>query len=94
MAEAGMDFRHADPEGTSTVFNIKGNHYRLIADARYQTQRVFVFKVMTNKQYDTEVGRMSATVTKRSGKPAKTTRPVRAAACATKTSNHCSAPAV
>jgi mRNA interferase HigB len=54
LAEARMDFRHADPVGTCTVFNIKGNHYRLIAGVRYEMQRVFVLKIMTHKQYDTE----------------------------------------
>lgn len=33
-----MDFRHADPVGTCTVFNIKGNHYRLIAGVRYESK--------------------------------------------------------
>jgi mRNA interferase HigB len=32
----------------------RGNHYRLIAGVRYEMQRVFVLKVMTHKQYDTE----------------------------------------
>ncbi len=49
-----MDFRHADPVGNCTVFNIKGNHYRLIAGVRYEMQKVFVLKVMTHKQYDVE----------------------------------------
>ena len=54
LADVRMDFRHADPVGACTVFNIKGNHYRLIAGVRYEMQRVFVLKVMTHKQYDTE----------------------------------------
>ena len=54
LADVRMDFRHADPVGTCTVFNIKGNHYRLIAGVRYEMQRVFALKVMTHKQYDTE----------------------------------------
>lgn len=54
LADVLMDFRHADPVGACTVFNIKGNHYRLIAGVRYEMQRVFVLKVMTHKQYDTE----------------------------------------
>jgi mRNA interferase HigB len=54
LADVRMDFRHADPVGTGTVFNIKGNHYRLIAGVRYEMQRVFVLKIMTHKQYDTE----------------------------------------
>lgn len=54
LAEARLDFRHADPVGTCTVFNIKGNHYRLIADVRYEMQHVFMLKIMTHRQYDTE----------------------------------------
>jgi len=54
LADVRTDFRHADPVGACTVFNIKGNHYRLIAGVRYEMQRVFVLKVMTHKQYDTE----------------------------------------
>ena len=54
LADARQDFRHADPVGTCTVFNIKGNNYRLIAGVRYEMQRVFVLKIMTHKEYDTE----------------------------------------
>ncbi len=48
LADVRTDFRHADPVGACTVFNIKGNHYRLIAGVRYEMQRVFVLKVMTS----------------------------------------------
>jgi mRNA interferase HigB len=54
LADARMDFRHANSVGACTVFNIKGNHYRLIAGVRYEMQRVFVLKIMSHKQYDTE----------------------------------------
>jgi mRNA interferase HigB len=54
LADVRKDFRHADPVGACTVFNIKGNHYRLIASVRYELQRVYVLKVMTHKQYDME----------------------------------------
>lgn len=54
LPDVRADFRHADPVGTCTVFNIKGNDYRLIAGVRYEMQRVFVLKVMTHKQYDAE----------------------------------------
>lgn len=54
LADVRMDFQHADPVGSCTVFNIKGNDYRLIAGVRYETQKVFVLRIMTHKQYDTE----------------------------------------
>ena len=34
------------------VFNIGGNKYRLICRTRYATQKVFVLKVMTHREYD------------------------------------------
>ncbi len=54
LADTRQDFRHADPVGDCTVFNIKGNDFRMIAGVRYEMQRVFVLKIMTHKQYDTE----------------------------------------
>ncbi len=54
LAETRQDFRHADSVGACTVFNIKGNDFRLIAGVRYESQRVFVLRIMTHKQYDTE----------------------------------------
>ena len=52
LAEAGQDFRHADPVGTCTVFNIKGNDYRLITKIFYARKRVLIRFVMTHKEYD------------------------------------------
>ena len=40
--------------GSPEKLRIKGDHYRLIAGVRYEMQRVFVLKIMTHKQYDTE----------------------------------------
>lgn len=54
LADVWMDFRHADQVGNCTVFNVKGNDYRLIVGIRYEIQKVFVLRVMTHKQYDTE----------------------------------------
>jgi mRNA interferase HigB len=45
-------FPSADQVGDCVVFNISGNKYRLIARLRYQSQRVYVLKVMTHKEYD------------------------------------------
>ena len=36
------------------VFNIGGNKFRLITAIKYQRRTVYVLKVMTHKQYDTE----------------------------------------
>jgi mRNA interferase HigB len=52
LAEARQDFRHADPVGTCTVFNIKGNDYRLVTKIFYLRKRVLIRFVMTHKEYD------------------------------------------
>jgi mRNA interferase HigB len=35
------------------VFNIHGNKYRLIAAIHYDYPRVFVLRVLTHREYDT-----------------------------------------
>ena len=44
-------FPTADAVGQFTVFNIKGNSYRLITEINYQTGRVFLRHVLTHAQY-------------------------------------------
>ena len=54
MEEPGQtrnDFRHADVVGRRTIFNIKGNKYRLIARVNYRTRRVFILHVLTQEEY-------------------------------------------
>lgn len=41
-----------DIVGNFTVFDIKGNHYRLIVDIQYSSQTIFVKCVLTHKEYD------------------------------------------
>jgi len=41
----------ADAVGRFTVFNIKGNSYRLIAEINYRTQRIFLRQVLTHAEY-------------------------------------------
>jgi mRNA interferase HigB len=36
------------------VFNIGGNKYRLVTRVLYPSQKVFILRVMTHAQYDTE----------------------------------------
>lgn len=45
-------FGNADLIGNCIVFNIGGNKYRLIARILYPSQKVFILKVMTHKEYD------------------------------------------
>jgi mRNA interferase HigB len=53
-----MDVReiypHADVVGTCTVFNIKGNRYRLIAKIDYGAKTIYIKKVLTHAEYDKE----------------------------------------
>ena len=47
-------FASADGAGRYTVFNIKGNSFRLIAEINYRSGRVFVRHVLTHAEYDNE----------------------------------------
>jgi mRNA interferase HigB len=44
----------ADLVGIYTVFNIKGNHYRLIAEINYRSGTLFVRNILTHAEYDKE----------------------------------------
>lgn len=52
FSELRKDFASADIVGRRTVFNIKGNDYRLIARINYVSLRVFVLFIMTHAEYD------------------------------------------
>lgn len=44
----------ADAAGNFTIFNIRGNNYRLIVDIVYSTQRIYIKYVLTHAEYDRE----------------------------------------
>lgn len=46
------EFGTASLVGNCVVFNIGGNKYRLVTRILYPSQKVFVLKVMTHKEYD------------------------------------------
>ena len=48
------EFGTASMVGNCVVFNIKGNHYRLVTRILYPSQKVFILRVMTHQQYDEE----------------------------------------
>ncbi len=52
FSELKQVFRSVDKVGRVVVFDIKGNHYRLIAAIHYNTKLVYVLEVMTHAQYD------------------------------------------
>jgi len=47
-----MTFPSADAVGKYTVFNVKGNQFRLIAEVNFRGKRVYVRQVMTHAEYD------------------------------------------
>ena len=51
-ADVRASFRSADLVGNCAVFNIDGNKYRLVTRILYVSQKVFILKVMTHKEYD------------------------------------------
>ncbi len=46
------DFATASLVGNCVVFNVGGNKFRLIVRILYPSQKVFILKVMTHKEYD------------------------------------------
>ena len=52
LAEVRKVFPSADKVGKYTIFNIKGNAYRLIVECNYRTARLFVRHVLTHAEYD------------------------------------------
>lgn len=54
FAELREIFPAADLVENLTVFNISGNNYRLIALVDFKYKKVFIRKVLTHAEYDTE----------------------------------------
>ena len=54
LTEVRMTFASADVVGKWTVFNIKGNKYRLITEINYRVRRIYIRHVLTHAQYDQE----------------------------------------
>ena len=52
LEDVRKDFPSADGVGRFTVFNIKGNHFRLIAEVNYRSGRVYIRHVMSHAEYD------------------------------------------
>jgi mRNA interferase HigB len=52
LAEVRQLFRHADIVGDKTVFNIKGDDYRLIVHIRYSTGTIYIKDLLTHAAYD------------------------------------------
>ena len=52
LADVRKTFANADAVGKWTVFNIKGNQYRLITEINYEFGRIYVRHVLTHGEYD------------------------------------------
>jgi len=52
LQEVRLIYPHADAVGTWTVFNIRGNRYRLIAEINYRSRIVFIRQIITHAEYD------------------------------------------
>jgi mRNA interferase HigB len=52
ITDVRKTFSSADAVGKWTVFNIKGNHYRLISEINYLFGRVYIRHVLTHAEYD------------------------------------------
>jgi mRNA interferase HigB len=52
LADVQHIYPTAEAVGNLTVFNIKGNKYRLIVDLVYSDQRIFVKYILTHAEYD------------------------------------------
>ncbi len=52
LAEVRQTYPHADLVGHYTVFNIRGSHYRLIAEINYQFQQILIREILTHEEYD------------------------------------------
>jgi mRNA interferase HigB len=55
LAEVKKIYPSADLVSNFTVFNIKGNTYRLIVSIDYESQVVYVKYVLTHSEYDKEL---------------------------------------
>ena len=54
LIEVQSTFPQSEAVGNFTVFNIKGNKYRLIASIDYEGQLIYIKYVLTHAEYDKE----------------------------------------
>jgi mRNA interferase HigB len=54
LIDVQQDYRDAEAVGEFTVFNIKGNKYRLILDINYTDQLAYFKYFLTHSEYDKE----------------------------------------
>jgi len=54
LEQVRKNYREAESVGNFTVFNLKGNHYRLIVGINYETQTIYYKYFLTHSEYDKE----------------------------------------
>jgi mRNA interferase HigB len=54
IVEVRQTYPHADAVGVCTVFNVRGNHYRLIVIIDYQARTILIRDVLSHAEYDKE----------------------------------------
>ncbi|PSB15358.1 type II toxin-antitoxin system HigB family toxin [Phormidesmis priestleyi ULC007] len=54
LVEVQAVFPQAEAVGNFTVFNIKGNKYRLIVSIDYEGQLIYIKYILTHAEYDKE----------------------------------------
>jgi len=52
LSEVRRAYPSADAVGNKTVFNIKGNTYRLITAIHYDTGIIYIRELLTHAEYD------------------------------------------
>jgi mRNA interferase HigB len=52
LIEVQAVFPKAEAVGNFTVFNIKGNNYRLIVSIDYEQQLIYIKYILTHTEYD------------------------------------------
>lgn len=52
IVDVRQDYPHADLVGRFVVFNIAGNHYRLVAEIHFESQLVLIRHILTHVEYD------------------------------------------
>jgi mRNA interferase HigB len=52
LEQVRKNYREAESVGNFTVFNLKGNHYRLIVGINYENQTIYYKYFLTHSEYD------------------------------------------
>jgi mRNA interferase HigB len=56
IIEVKIIYPHADAVGKCTVFNVRGNNFRLVVQIDFEAQVAYVKKVMTHAEYSRKNG--------------------------------------